>query len=146
MKTNLTIVGIIIICVVSFGNYLNIKGIVENQPVNTLGSSIGNIANKATTTDATWNVANLPTRFKVLKTGAGWLSNVTITGATTATALNFYDATTTGSHNDHATTSIGIINVSTPAGTYVFDSAFSRGLIVEFPSAAGAASSTITWN
>jgi len=121
----------------SFGNKTS------PQSPQKLGGLIG--ASKATTTDTTWNIANIPTKFKVLKTGSGTLNNVVITGATTATELKFYNATTTGSHLDHATTSIGATNISTPAGTYGFNTSFTRGLIVEFPSALGAASSTITW-
>ncbi|EFX61749.1 hypothetical protein DAPPUDRAFT_121050 [Daphnia pulex] len=98
-----------------------------------------NGTNKATTTGATWD----PMRFKVLKTGTGSLSQVVITNST-AGIINFYDATTTGSHIDHATTTIGIIEASAGETTYFFDAGFSRGLVAEW-GGNGVASSTILW-
>ena len=145
MKTNYKIiisvlVAIAIIFFLSSGNKTSPQ---SPQSPQKLAGFIG--ASNATTTDTTWNKVSITTQFKVLKVGSGVLNNVVITGATTATELKFYDATTTNSHLNHATTSIGITNISTPAGTYEFNTSFTRGLIVEFPSALGAASSTITW-
>lgn len=99
----------------------------------------------STSTDATWNSTIYPTKTVLLKNGPGILGSVVITGATTATALNFYDATTTLSHTHHATTTLAAITASSPANTYTFDVSFARGLVVEFPSVVGAASTTITW-
>lgn len=115
------------------------------KPVEKIAGVLGGAALNSTTTDATWNIATLTTKTKLLKTNGGVLACAVLTGATTATGLNFYDATTTSSHANHATTTLGVINVSTPAGYYCFNVGFSRGLLVEFPSALGAASSTITW-
>lgn len=80
---------------------------------------------------------------KLLKNGPGILGSVVIVNET-AGVLNFYDATTTGSHTNHPTTTITTIPASLAEGTYTFDVTFSRGLIVEFPST-NMASSTITW-
>lgn len=113
------------------------------QPKNDFKLGSMDEANYSTTTDSTWNQA---TKFKVLKTGPGKLDSVVVSGATLAAALNFYDGTTTAAHSNHPTTTIGAIFASTPAGTYTFDAAFTRGLIVEFPTAIGPASSTITWD
>lgn len=133
---------ILIACAIGFIFALFIGGNKASSPIS-LGNSID--AAYSTTTDGTWNINNISTRNKVLKTGPGTLRNVVVTGATTATVLNFYDATTTSSHSDHATTTICYITASTPAGTYVCNASFVRGVVVEFPSALGAASSTITW-
>lgn len=117
----------------------------NNNKPRAIGSSVDAQGYYSTSTDATWNTTTFPTQFKLLKSTSGILGSVVITGATTATVLNFYDATTTSLHSNFATTTIGKINTSSPAGTYTFDVAFSQGLVVEFPSAIGAASSTITW-
>ena len=135
MKTSISI-GVVALIVL--GIFVFNKPSVD--PVTPLGS-LSNTPYKATTTDATWGSVST----KVLKTGSGYIGSVVITGATAAAGLNFYDATTTRSHADHATTSIAVINASSPAGTYTVDVAFTRGLVVEYPSAIGVASSTITW-
>jgi len=142
MKTNYKII-ISVLVAIAIIFFLSSGNKTSPQSPQKLAGLIG--ASNATTTDTTWNKVSITTQFKVLKVGSGVLNNVVITGATTATELKFYDATTTNSHLNHATTSIGITNISTPAGTYEFNTSFTRGLIVEFPSALGAASSTITW-
>lgn len=132
------VIGLILIGVYFFG--------VNNREPNSLGSiSSSGDAYTSTTTDTTWNTTTFPTGLKIIKTSSGILGSVVVSGATTATVLTFYDATTTGAHANHATTTIAKINTSTVAGTYTFDVAFGRGLVVEFPSALGAASSTITF-
>lgn len=146
MKTFLSLVGIALVSLVSVVGGIEIsKRYYQPQPVTQVNLGAQNDTLKATTTDSTWNATAFPTKFKVLKTGSGYLGSVVISGATAAAGLNFYDATTTGPHANHATTSIAVLNVSSPAGTYVYNVSFARGLIVEFPSSLGAASSTITW-
>lgn len=115
---------------------------IRNQTEPIAYGSIAQAPYKATTTDAGWQGGS---KTRVLKLGSGYLGSIVITGATAAAGMNFYDGTTTQNHILYATTSIATVNPSTPAGTYTFDVAFTRGLIVEFPSAIGAASSTITW-
>ena len=80
--------------------------------------------------------------YKVLKNGNGELGSVIITNST-AGSFNLYDATSTN-HGGHATTSLASISASLAAGTYTFDVAFSRGLLVEFQST-NVASGTITY-
>lgn len=71
----------------------------------------------------------------ILKGGYGSLGSVVITGSVAGT-LNFYDATTTNvtlRATAQSTSSILIASLpsSLVAGTYVFDIAFGRGLIVD---------------
>lgn len=73
----------------------------------------------------------------------GVLGSVIITGANTG-VMNFYDATTTASHADHATTTIATIPASAAAGTYTFDVATVRGLVYDLDSGI-TATSTITY-
>lgn len=106
------------------------------------GASFGSVSNgseyNATTTDATWNtVAN------TVVTGTGTLGSVIVT-LTSNAPIAFYDATTTGPHSDHATTTIATFKTTT-AGTYVFDAIFTRGLVVDTGSTVGKASTTITY-
>lgn len=82
------------------------------------------------------------TNLKVLKVGAGSLGSVVITGAGTG-IMNFYDATSTVTNAEWATTSLAVFPGSTAAGTYTFDVAFSRGLL--FEEIGSVATSTITW-
>lgn len=62
--------------------------------------------------------------------GQGILGSVVITGANTG-VVNFYDGTTTTAHSDYPTTTIASLPASLAAGTYTFDAAFNRGLLVE---------------
>ena len=103
-----------------------------------LGSITEGQEYNATSTSS--NGAGLPAR-SVIKTSPGALGSVVITGATTG-IINFFDATSTN-HANHATTTIASIPASAAAGTYTFDVAFSRGLLVEVTGVAP--TSTITW-
>ena len=138
MKNILLVIGIV--SAVYAGTFLSIKE--KTKETNNSFALQGELngTNKATTTGATWD----PMRFKVLKTGSGQLSMVTITKST-AGIINFYDATTTGSHADHATTTVGVIEASAPATTYFYYAGFSRGLIAEW-GGNGVASSTILFH
>ena len=80
--------------------------------------------------------------YRLLKNGSGILGSVVITNST-AGSFNLYDATSTN-HNDYATTTLAKISASVAAGTYTFDSVFSRGLVIEFQ-ATNVASGTVTW-
>lgn len=92
----------------------------------------------STTTDATWNSS-----YNTVVSGPGTLGNVVVT-LTSNAPIAFYDATTTGPHSDHPTTTIAAFRTTT-AGTYVFDAVFTRGLVVETVSTVGKASTTITY-
>ncbi len=139
MKYFLSIVGLFIAILI--GTYFG----VSKTPAPIALGSVANTPYKATTTNAYWNGTNYPTKTVTLKLGSGYLGSVVITGATAAAGLKFYDGTTTLAHALYATTTIANINPSTPANTYTYDVSFTRGLIVEFPDAIGAASSTITF-
>lgn len=78
----------------------------------------------------------------IISLGQGILGSIVITGANTG-VINFYDATSTRQHSDYATTTIATIPASAAAGTYVFDAAYTRGLVVEIIGTVG--STTITW-
>jgi len=78
----------------------------------------------------------------VLKIGPGALGSVVITGAA-AGQLTLYDATSTRTNTEWATTTLATFPLSTAAGTYTFDVAFKRGLLVEIITATG--TSTITF-
>lgn len=119
------------------------KGIVTQQP---LGNASATAYANSTTTDANWNPANNPSKFRLLKTGYGILGCVIVTGATQAVEMNFFDGTSTVSHANYATSTLYKQNLSTPANTYCPNISYSRGLIVEFPTALGAASSTIVFD
>lgn len=81
---------------------------------------------------------------KLLKTGPGVLEHIVITNET-AGSFNVYDATSTNTnHRNHATTTIAKISASLAEGSYDFQVAFARGLLIEFQST-NIASSTITW-
>lgn len=98
---------------------------------------------QATTTIGTYCGEN--GRFSVIKTGPGTLANVVIVNESSG-VINFYDGTTTTSHADHATKTITVIPASLAEGTYIYNVAFSRGLIADIPATATCmASSTITF-
>lgn len=113
----------------------NINSYLQNRQA--LGSvNIGG-EYKATTTDAAFGNG-----IKVYKTGPGTLGSVVVT-LTSNAPIAFYDATTTGAHSNHATTTLAIFKTTT-AGTYTFDVSFTRGLVVDTTSTVGVASSSIT--
>jgi hypothetical protein len=95
---------------------------------------------KATTTDATWSIATSQCRPGLVNNRT--LGSVVITKTSNA-VINIYDATTTGPHSNHATTTIASFPGVT-AGTYTFDVALSRGLCVTVDTTVGVASSSIT--
>lgn len=83
----------------------------------------------------------------LLKLGNGVLGSVVITGAATGT-FELYDATTTNATLRTITATTSLVKLasfpaSTAAGTYVFDAAFSQGLIVAFTGTQG--TTTITY-
>ena len=106
-----------------------------------------NVANEysATTTDATWSTATTRCKDTFATTtslGSKTLGSVIVTKTSNAT-LNIYDATTTGPHSDHATTTIASFPLTT-VGTYIFDVTASRALCFVVDTTVGVASTTIT--
>lgn len=142
-KILISLVGIVVLV---FGvGLFNLNKTIDslNQSLETKQGAIGNENGYyATTTDSTWSS---PDGTKILKNGYGVLGSVTIPTATAGT-LTFYDGTTTGSHVNYATTSLGTFPTSATAGSYHLDVNFQRGLIAVWSSTAlGVSSSTITW-
>jgi hypothetical protein len=134
------IIGILAVMFLLFGGvYLS------NRQNSTIYSGVTDgQAYNSTTTSNTWDAKALVTGgFKLLKTGSGTLGSVVITNST-AGSFNLYDATTTVNGGAYGTTTLARIAASVAAGTYMFDSVFNTGLIVEFQSS-NVASSTITW-
>ena len=85
---------------------------------------------------------------KVIKTGAGAVGSVVITGLTTG-AFSLYDATTSSillrtGQAGTSTIHIATFAPSTPAGTYTLDASFTNGLLL-VPESGSLATSTITW-
>lgn len=105
----------------------------------------------STTTDSSWNTpAQSTSRFKLLKTGPGILGSILINNET-AGSFTLYDATTTATTTRMlteagaiATSTLAKVYASMAEGTYVYDTAFTWGLIAEFQSS-NVASSTITF-
>lgn len=94
----------------------------------------------ATTTDATWSAV----RCHDVIAGSRTLGSVVVTLGSNA-PLNIYDATTTGPHSNHATTSLVSFKTTATAGTYTFDVMAKRGVCIVVDTSVGVASTTITW-
>lgn len=100
---------------------------------------------QATTTKKAVTGAAGVTSLTVLSTGPCTLGSVIITGANTG-IVNFYDATSTVTNTEWATTTIATIPASAAAGTYTFDAQCYKGLMYELVgTAATAPTSTITY-
>lgn len=82
------------------------------------------------------------TNLTVLKSGAGTLGSVVITGAGTG-VLTLYDATSTVTNTEWATTTLATFPASTAAGTYTFDVIFRKGLLIDYSGTVG--TTTITY-
>lgn len=137
MKNILTVTIVVIIIILLSFNILKDK--TEN---NSFGSIVDSNAYISTTTNSTWSE---PDGFKLIKSGNGTLGSVVVTGTTNTGSLYLYDATSTFNHANYPTSTLAVILPSTPAGTYTFDVAFSRGLFAVWSGhAGGVASSTIT--
>lgn len=92
----------------------------------------------ATTTDSNWSANSCKQDLVKYKS----LGSVIVT-LTSNAPLEIYDATTTGPHADHATTSVAMFKTTT-VGNYTFDVGLKRGLCVVGASTVGVASTTIT--
>lgn len=99
----------------------------------------------STSTDSTW-ASSQALAGKTLAYGPGMFGSVVITSSTGGT-MTFFDATTTvnGGIAAYATTTLATFGASVAAGTYTFDTSFSRGLLVTFSPSTGAGTTTITW-
>lgn len=119
MKNFLTIIAVFILLL--GGVYISNK-----QNGQTLGSVTDGQVFTATTTYNNVGTATFGAT-KQLKSNAGVLGQVVITTAAAGT-IRLQDATST---TDIASTSIATFPASAAAGTYIFNAAFGRGLIVE---------------
>lgn len=136
MNKNLVITLIVIAIV---GVIFALSG--QEGPKKLGGGSVFGGAYTATTSQQNWVDA---TQFHLLKSGPGVLGSVVIT-LSSATTFNLYDATTTVNGGIYGTTTLAKFGASVGAGTYVFDAAFARGLIIEYPAGqVTPASTTIT--
>lgn len=111
----------------------------SNKNVNLGSVTAGNEYN-STTTSPTFAVAPA---FKLLKTGSGTLGSLIVTLSASGGVINIYDATTTTNGAIYGTTTLAKVSTAT-AGTYVFDTVFNRGLLVETVGS-NIGSTTITW-
>ena len=129
----------------SIGVLLVLFGVVY---VNNLGDErvMGSISGSGDAYNATTTNYLMPTNYPqgvALKIGQGILGSVVISNATAVGTLDIYDATTTINGAVYGTTTLAQFNTGATSGTYTFDVAFSKGLLI-IPSAM-LASSTVTW-
>lgn len=109
----------------------------DSQSLGSVSISESYIATTTNDYDGT-ALANL----SVLKKSPGQLGSVTITGAA-AGVINLYDATSTVTNTEWATTTLVTIPASAAAGTYTLDASFTKGLLYELIGTAP--TSTITF-
>lgn len=137
MKNNILIGGVIVMVVL-------IGLVFRGSPIaqKTLGSVTAANEYIASTTDTQTRFNN----YQVIRKGPGTLGSVVIT--TTGTSpFNLYDATSTVTNGEWATTTLASFPASPTVGTYTFDVNVVKGILVEFtgsPTATSRASSTIT--
>ena len=131
MKIEKTLLwGLALIAVLGFIAYATLKA-----PARPFGSVTQGNEYNATSTAASVIYGATVTDDKLIKTGAGSLAQITITGANTG-VVNFYDATTSNvllRTGQKATSTILITSLpaSLVAGTYTFDAAYGFGLLLE---------------
>lgn len=106
---------------------------VSIQPESARGSIIQGFEYNSTSTAANSLYGAQTASEVLLKTGAGSLAQVTITGANTG-VLNFYNATTSNvnlrtGNTPTSTILIASFPASAAAETYIFDAQFTTGLI-----------------
>lgn len=116
--------------------------ILLQRPWQALGSVETGEGYFATTTKD--QLGNTVADLTVLKPSSGMLGHVVVTGAATGYAF-LYDATTTNAtlRTNTATTVIATLPVSLAAGTYVFDTTFNYGLLLDYTG--NMATATVTW-
>lgn len=98
----------------------------------------------ATTTDSSLDNYKNCMPVVASTTQGATLGSVVVTLGSNA-SLYIYDATTTASHSNHATTTIVAFPTTATAGTYTFDVRVKRGICIDTgQSTVGVASTTIT--
>ncbi len=139
-ENKLTRYGIFVVIIASI--FAVAFAIMSINSQKTYGSINDSSSSYESTTTRTAVTGVALTSLTTLSVGFGTLGSVTITGAGTG-IVNLYDGTTTSNHSDSATTTLASFPASTAAGTYVFDSRYNKGLVVEIIGTVG--TSTITW-
>ena len=100
------------------------------KPIGTVFAGVP-IGNEYHSTSTRAFNGNILTNGTVLFSGSGALGTVTITGANTG-IITLYDATSTVTNTQWATTTLAQFPASTAAGTYVFDVIVQKGLYFEY--------------
>lgn len=111
------------------------------------GTSVGASVIEGQEYNATTTYGAHPQGERTLKTGAGSLGSVIITGDNTG-LITFYNATTSDVNLRTGNTATSAITVadfpaSSPEGTYTFDAVFTTGLLMV--TTGTPATSTVTW-
>jgi len=106
------------------------------------GARLGSV-NFANEYRSTSTLAAFP-NYAVLQSGSGSLGSVVVTLTGTG-AFNLYDATSTQTNANWATTTLVSFPANIAAGTYTFDVIFRQGLLLEFTGSGTRASTTITF-
>lgn len=121
------------------------------SPSSSLRTNFGSVSfgneYQSTTTSPTSGLTSFSATtgaYKVLQTGSGTLGSVVVTLGSNA-PLRIYDATSTVTNTQWATTTLADFKTTATAGTYTFDVIFQKGLLVETVSTVGIASTTITY-
>jgi hypothetical protein len=104
-----------------------------------VGVPIGNDYHSTTTVKAS-GATNLR-NYALLCSGNGSLGEITITGVGTGSFV-LYDATSTKTNTEWATTTLAIIPASLAVGTYTFNSMVQKGVLIDYTG--NIATSTIT--
>lgn len=128
-----------------------ILGLLWQRPWQTFGSTVIGNEYLATTT----NTQALFNNYTVIrgKTGRSATGTPTTLGTITITQTGtspmcFYDATSTITNAEWATTTIACFAASPTVGNYIFDAQYNKGILLEFtgsPTATSRASTTITF-
>lgn len=141
MKISSTTISLLLILFVLGAIWL--VGSKDTPPNPTFGSIAQNEAYYSTTTTSKTGVAIA--NYALLKNGPGLLGSVVIANAGSAQML-LYDATTSNPslRTNTATTVLASIGAGATQNTYVYDSTFNYGLIVEYLTS-NPGTSTITW-
>lgn len=124
------IIGILVVLFVA-----SLSGLFKTD--SPLGSVVQSSEYHSTTTSATFS------DLVVLKSGPGALGSAVITVTGTA-PMTFYDATSTVTNTEWASTTLASFNASPTVGTYTFDVIFQKGLLVDY-GAGTIPTTTITW-
>lgn len=125
---------------------LVVLGLIAGLFINNKSKPLGSVARGESYTSIVTST-ELATNKDLLKLGSGLFGSVVVTGAGAGT-FEFYDATTTNAtlRTITATSSLrrlASFPTNAAVGTYIFDVAFSQGLIVAFTGTQG--TTTITY-